>query len=92
MLDEIPGIRTNEPKGAFYIFPDISSFFGKSNGITTIKNADDFVEIILNEAHVALVSGTAFGDDNAFRLSYSASDEKLKTAIERMAKVLNKFS
>lgn len=91
MLNEIPGIKTNDPKGAFYIFPDISSFFGKSDGTTTINNADDFTNVILNQAYVALVSGSAFGDDNAFRLSYAASNEQLTEAITRMKTTLAKF-
>lgn len=91
LLNEIPGMHLNHPKGAFYVFPDISSFFGKSNGHRTINNADDFAEIMLTEAHVGLVSGSAFGDQNCFRLSYAASDDELKEAISRMKKVLESY-
>jgi aspartate aminotransferase len=88
MLEEIPGIKTNLPDGAFYIFPDISAFFGKSDGITTIKDADDFCDYIMTNAHVALVSGAAFGDPNCFRLSYAASEALLREAVRRMKDVL----
>jgi aspartate aminotransferase len=88
MLEEIPGIKTNHPDGAFYIFPDISAYFGKSDGQTTIENADDFCDYIMSQAYVALVSGAAFGDPNCFRLSYAASEEQLREAIHRMKTVL----
>ncbi len=89
LLEEIPGIKTNLPDGAFYIFADISAFFGKSDGITTIGNADDFCDYIMNVAHVGLVSGSAFGDPNCFRLSYAASEEQLREAVRRMKMVLS---
>ncbi len=92
LLETIDGIRTNDPEGAFYFFPDVSSFFGKSNGKNTIKNADDFVEIMLTEAHVALVSGSAFGDANCFRLSYATSNDLLIEAITRMKSVLDTYN
>jgi aspartate aminotransferase len=88
MLEEIPGIKTNLPDGAFYIFPDISAYFGKSDGITTIKDADDFCDYVMTNAHVALVSGAAFGDPNCFRLSYAASEAMLREAVRRMKDVL----
>lgn len=91
LLSEIPGLKLNHPKGAFYVFPDISSFFGKSNGRFTIHNADDFAEVILTEALVGVVSGSAFGDPNCFRLSYAASEAELKEAIRRMKSVLAAF-
>ena len=72
LLNDIPGFKTNDPKGAFYFFPDISSFFGKSNGTKSINNADDFCEVILTDAHVAIVTGEAFGEPNCVRLSYAA--------------------
>jgi aspartate aminotransferase len=87
-LEEIPGIKTNLPDGAFYIFPDISAYFGKSDGITTIKDADDFCDYVMTNAHVALVSGAAFGDPNCFRLSYAASEAMLREAVRRMKDVL----
>ncbi len=84
LLGEIPGFKVNNPQGAFYVFPDISDYFGKSNGKTVIETADDFCEFILTNAHVAVVSGSAFGADNCFRISYSASDQQLKDAIARI--------
>jgi aspartate aminotransferase len=91
LLEEIPGIHTNLPDGAFYIFPDISAFFGKSDGTTTINNSDDFCDYVMTNAHVALVSGAAFGDPNCFRLSYAASEEQLREAARRMKAVLAKL-
>ena len=88
LLEEIPGMKVNRPTGAFYIFPDISEFFGKSNGEMTINNADDFCEYLLHKAHVAAVSGAAFGADNCFRISYAASDEQLKESAKRIKAVL----
>ncbi len=90
-LQSIEGIKTNNPKGAFYIFPDVSSFFGKSNGEITINNSNDFALELLNNAHVATVAGSAFGDENSIRLSYAASDEELKEALRRMKTFLSTF-
>lgn len=92
LLEEIPGIKTNHPDGAFYIFPDISAFFGKTDGNITINSADDFCDYIMNTAYVALVSGAAFGDPNCFRLSYAASEEQLREAIRRMKEALGKLN
>lgn len=91
MLEEIPGIKTNLPDGAFYIFPDISAFFGKSDGQTTINNADDFCDYVMSNAYVGLVSGSAFGDPNCFRLSYAASEDQLREAVRRMKDVLSRL-
>jgi aspartate aminotransferase len=91
LLKEIPGMKVNNPTGAFYVFPDISSFFGKSDGKTVIKDSDDFCDYIMTKAHVALVSGAAFGDPSAFRLSYAASEEQLTEAVRRMKEVLSKL-
>ena len=91
LLSQIPGVRVNHPKGAFYIFPDISAFFGKRDGNTTIETADDFCEYLLHNAHVAVVTGVAFGAPNCFRISYAASEETLREAIRRMAEALNKL-
>ncbi len=88
LLEDIPGMKVNRPNGAFYIFPDISEFFGKSNGEITINNADDFCEYLLHKAHVAAVSGSAFGADNCFRISYAASDEQLKESARRIKEAL----
>ncbi|MEM9887509.1 MAG: pyridoxal phosphate-dependent aminotransferase [Bacteroidota bacterium] len=88
LLNEIPDFRVNNPQGAFYIFPDISAYFGKSNGTIVIQNSDDFAEYILKTAHVAVVAGSAFGAPKCFRLSYAASETKLREAIRRIAKAV----
>jgi len=92
LLNEIPGIKTNDPMGAFYIFPDISDVFGKSTGTKKIANANDFAEFLLTEAHVAVVSGSAFGDDNCIRISYAASEEQLREACLRISKAVKSLS
>ena len=92
LLQDIPGVKANMPQGAFYFFPDVSSYFGKSNGSHTIQDANDFCMYILEKAHVSLVSGAAFGDPNCVRLSYAASEENLKEAIKRIKEVLSAFS
>ena len=84
LLKEIPGFKVNNPQGAFYIFPDISSYFGTSYENYTINNADDFCEYILQEGLVAVVTGTAFGADDCFRISYAASEEQLIECMRRI--------
>ncbi|MEQ1747394.1 MAG: pyridoxal phosphate-dependent aminotransferase [Saprospiraceae bacterium] len=91
MLEEIPGIKSNHPEGAFYVFPDVSAFFGKTDGHNVIQDADDFCDYIMSSAYVGLVSGSAFGDPNCFRLSYSASEEQLREAINRIKNVLSRL-
>lgn len=91
LLSEIPGIKTNTPKGAFYIFPDISYYFGKKSGTQLIQNSNDFCMYLLNDAHVALVSGAAFGTPSCVRISYAASEQNLKEAIDRIKKSLAKL-
>ncbi len=91
LLKEIPGMKVNLPQGAFYIFPDISAFFGKSDGQTTITNATDFCEYLLYHAHVGVVTGDAFGTPDCFRLSYAASEAELKEAIKRMKETLGRL-
>jgi aspartate aminotransferase len=91
MLSEIPGFKTNVPKGAFYIFPDITAFFGKSDGETTINNSSDLCIYILNQVHVALVPGEAFGDANCLRISYAAANEVLIDAMERIKKAVSRL-
>jgi aspartate aminotransferase len=88
LLKQIPGIKTNLPEGAFYFFPDVSAYFGKSNGKITIKNADDFAMFMLETAHVSMVPGGAFGDDKCVRLSYAASEKDLREAMKRMKDAL----
>jgi aspartate aminotransferase len=91
LLNEIPGIKTNVPEGAFYVFPDITYYFGKSDGTTLVKDADDFCDYVMLNAFVGLVSGNAFGDPNCFRLSYAASEEQLCEAAKRLKDVLAKL-
>ncbi|MBK6266846.1 pyridoxal phosphate-dependent aminotransferase [Marivirga sp. S37H4] len=91
LLNQMPGVITNVPTGAFYIFPDISSFFGKSDGQTIIKDADDLAIYMLNKAHVSVVTGGAFGAPDCIRISYAASDDELKEAMIRMKKVLSEL-
>jgi aspartate aminotransferase len=91
LMLEIPGVVCNEPDGAFYLFPDVSSYFGKSDGTTTIHNAEDFCDILLLRGYVAVVPGNAFGDPDCFRLSYAASEAQLREAVRRMKEVLAPF-
>ncbi|MGQ0828071.1 MAG: pyridoxal phosphate-dependent aminotransferase [Bacteroidota bacterium] len=91
LLKDIPGIITNVPDGAFYVFPDISSYFGKSYGNYKIKNSYDLSIYILEEGNVALVSGDAFGDNNCVRFSYATSEDKLTEAIKRIKEALAKL-
>jgi aspartate aminotransferase len=88
LLGGIEGIKLNQPKGAFYIFPDISSFFGKTLKGKKINNASEFAIYLLEEAHVATVTGDAFGSPNNIRISYAASKEEIKKAIARISKAL----
>jgi aspartate aminotransferase len=90
-LKKIPKLKVNYPEGAFYVFPDVSAYFGTSNGQVDINNADDFAEAMLTEAHVGTVSGSAFGDDNCIRISYAASDKDLVEAIARIKRSLEEF-
>ena len=88
LLSEIPGFRINEPEGAFYVFPDVSHYFGKTMNGKTIKDASDFALYLLEEAHVATVTGDAFGNGDCIRISYAASVDNIKDAIARIAKAL----
>lgn len=90
-LSKIPGFKVNKPQGAFYIFPDISAYFGTSDGTTTINDANDFCDYLMMKAHVATVSGAAFGADTCFRISYAASEEELNEAIKRIAEGVSKL-
>ncbi len=90
-LNNIPGIICNIPKGAFYVFPDVSYYFGKSDGDIKIKNSNDLCMYLLNYAHVAFVSGAAFGNPECIRISYAASDDKLIEAMQRIKKQLSKL-
>lgn len=88
LLGEIKGFNLNVPEGAFYVFPDISSFFGKTLNGTLINNASDFALYLLEKANVATVTGEAFGNDNCIRISYAASEKELREAMARIKAVL----
>jgi aspartate aminotransferase len=90
-LSEINGVKTNIPGGAFYVFPDVSYFYGKEFEGQKIQNANDLSMYLLNEALVALVSGEAFGDPNCIRISYAASEETLTEAMRRLKVALEKL-
>ncbi len=92
LLEQIPLFLVNRPPGAFYIFPDISAYFGKSFGDYHIKDSSDFAMYILKEAHVALVAGAAFGNDNCIRISYAASDEQLRESVKRIKEAVAKLT
>ena len=81
---EIPGFEVNDPAGAFYLFPRISSYFGKTDGKRTIRTSTDFALYLLEEAHVAAVGGDAFGSPECFRMSYATSDENIVEAMRRI--------
>ncbi len=89
LLGEIDGFKLNVPEGAFYVFPDISSFFGKTINGVTINSASDFSLYLLEAANVATVTGEAFGNPNCIRISYAASEEQLREAITRIKKILS---
>lgn len=89
LLGEIDGFQVNVPEGAFYVFPNISAFFGKTLRGKKIENASDFSLYLLEEANVATVTGEAFGNPNCIRISYAASEEELKEALRRIKEVLS---
>lgn len=91
LLNEIPGLKCNRPEGAFYFFPEISSYFGKSHQGKVINNAEELCMFLLHEGHVATVSGDAFGEPNCIRLSYATSEENLRKAMQRMKDTLAKL-
>ena len=88
LLSAIPGIKLNQPAGAFYVFPDVSHYFGKTLRGKKINDASDFALYLLEEAHVATVTGDAFGNGDCIRISYAASQDSIKEAIHRIAKAL----
>jgi len=90
-LREIPGFKVNMPEGAFYAFPDISYYFGKSDGTTTIHDSDDFCTWLLNESFVATVAGSGFGAPDCMRISTAAADEQLEEACERIKTAVAKL-
>ncbi len=91
-LRNIKGIKINEPKGAFYLFPDVSELFGQHFDGKTVNNADDLCLFLLEEAKVALVTGNAFGSPNCIRISYAASMEQLKEAVYRIKSAISQLN
>lgn len=92
LLSEIPGLKTDVPDGAFYVFPDITSYLGKKQGDKVIQNAEDLCFYILDAAGVATVSGTAFGMPECIRISYATDENNIRTAVERMKIALSELS
>ena len=90
-MNEIPGLKTNVPDGAFYVYPEISHYIGKSYKNYSIGNATDLTLYLLDEAHLALVPGAAFGDDTYVRFSYATSEDKLREALKRMKNALSQL-
>jgi aspartate aminotransferase len=91
LMKELPGWIVNKPEGAFYVFPDVSSWYGKSYNGNKINNSTDLCMYLLHEGHVSLVTGEAFGENNCLRFSYATSDEKLVEAIRRIKEALGKL-
>jgi aspartate aminotransferase len=91
LVRKIPGMKVNVPMGAFYIFPDVSAYFGKSDGKTVIHNAGDLCMYVLHDAKVSMVPGEAFGDPSCVRLSYATSDDNITRAITRLQASLEKL-
>lgn len=91
MMQNIKGLKFNNPQGAFYFFPDVSNYFGKIYKGNTINNADDMAMYLLNEGNLSVVTGSAFGDQNCIRFSYATSDDKLVEAMKRLKIALEKL-
>jgi aspartate aminotransferase len=88
LMKDIPGFSCNVPEGAFYVFPDVSYYFGKTINGQLIENANDLAMYLLAEANVATVTGEAFGNPNCIRISYATSEDKLTEAFKRIKNVL----
>lgn len=91
LIKDIKGFKINKPKGAFYMFPDISYYIGKTLDGVVINDSDDFAMFLLEKAHVATVGGVSFGDKNCIRFSYATSEEQLKEALHRIKNLLNRL-
>lgn len=91
LVKDIPGMKANVPEGAFYVFPEISYYFGKAHNGIMIGSGTDLCMYLIQEAHVSMVPGAAFGDDNYVRFSYATSDEKLTEAMKRVKNALEKL-
>ena len=88
LMETLPGLKTYTPEGAFYLFPNVTSYFGKSNGDCTISNATDLCMYLLDKAHVALVPGDAFGCSSCLRFSYATSRDKIRESVRRIREAL----
>ena len=91
LAGKIPGIKINVPDGAFYLLPEVSSYFGKSYGDRKINDAGDLAMYLLEEGHVATVDGAAFCAPGYIRLSYATSDDNIREAVRRIAEALAKL-
>ena len=91
LLKAIPGVKLSEPDGAFYVFPDVSAYFGKKDGDETISNADDLCMYLLNKAHVSTVTGRAFGEPNCIRISFANSMSKIEGGLKRITDAMAKL-
>jgi aspartate aminotransferase len=91
LLKKIPGVKTNIPEGAFYVFPDVSSYYGKTDGTRIINNGMDLCMYLLDTVYVALVPGEAFGCDGCIRISYATKTSEIQRAFERIASALAKL-
>ena len=92
LMQEIPGFKITVPRSAFYLFPDISHYIGKTLDGTLINDGDDFAMFLLDKAHVGSVGGTSFGSPECVRFSYAASEKDLVEAMRRIKELLSKFS
>ncbi len=88
LLNDMDGFKCNEPEGAFYVYPDVTAYFGKTLNGTKINNASDFSMYLLEKANVATVTGDAFGNGNCIRISYAASEKEIREAISRIKAAL----
>ena len=91
LVNEIPGIKCPEPEGAFYVFPDVSSYFGKKDGEMVIRNASDLSLYLLNKAHVSSVMGDAFGEPKCVRFSFANSMKNIEEGWRRIREALAKL-
>jgi len=89
LLQDIPGFKCNEPEGAFYVFPDVTAYFGKTLNGVKINNSSDFSMYLLEAANVATVAGDAFGNNNCIRISYAASEAQITEALARIKKAVS---
>ncbi|HUQ67654.1 MAG TPA: pyridoxal phosphate-dependent aminotransferase [Flavitalea sp.] len=92
LLNDIAGVKLSEPDGAFYVFPDVSAYFGKKDGEEIIANADDLCMYLLNKAHVSTVTGRAFGEPNCIRISFANSMDKIEGGLKRITDAMRKLS